>query len=165
MPALSLPLPFSQWLFQLVHSYAKMVGLYRAFFMFCLRPLQAWIAISEASRDVLNLLHLKRRMSEEVHFREACHRAYWACYLIEYELKGHMCYSTPAIHLLHESIPLPLSDHEEPGIYWMLSEIALRRIFANVSDTLGLYGRADRILLPIWNSILSVYAASRTAAN
>lgn len=100
-----------------------------------MRPLLASDSISPASRSLVLLLHLKRHLSNDPALSAACHRAYWACYIIEKELKPYSSSCTPGIEHLNESteIPLPLATHDEPGMLWFLSEIALRRIFSRVT--------------------------------
>jgi hypothetical protein len=105
--------------------------------LLCLRPLQAYDAVRNASGLAISLLHLKKRRYADVRFKEALIRAYWACFIIEHELKGHMTCTTNSLHMLHETVPLPLGDHEQAGLYWFLGEISLRRIFTDVQDGVG----------------------------
>lgn len=107
----------------------------RLYYCMCMRPLAAVDSILPASRSLVSLLHLKRHLSQDVGFRHACHRAYWACYIIEKELKPYSAACTPGFEALSETTVLPLSSHEEPGMLWFLSEIALRRIFVNVGGS------------------------------
>lgn len=103
----------------------------------CMRPLLASDSISPASRSLVLLLHLKRHLGNDPVLSAACHRAYWACYIIEKELKPYSSACTPGIEHLNEAteIPLPLATHDEPGMLWFLSEIALRRIFSRVTGS------------------------------
>lgn len=49
----------------------------------CLRPLQAWYAISEASNAVMILLKMEKKMAGDANFIQSLRRAYWCCYIIE----------------------------------------------------------------------------------
>lgn len=100
-----------------------------------MRPLAAVDSILPASRALVSLLHLKRHLSNDAKFRQACHRAYWACYIIEKELRPYSAACTSGFEPLSEIVHLPLSDQDEPGMVWFLSEIALRRIFVNVGGS------------------------------
>lgn len=100
-----------------------------------MRPLAATSSLLPASRSMVDLLHLKRAFNSDHYFRASCHRAYWTCYIIEKELLPYSGGCTLGLTELHELVPLPLSSHDEPGMLWLLSECALRRIFANVSGT------------------------------
>ena len=102
-----------------------------------MRPLQAFDSIHEAALAVLGLVQCKSRLEENSQFAQLVYRAYWACYLIEHELQSYVSFSSCLLQQHHDHIPLPLSDHDEPGIYWFLSAIAFRRIVANPRDGLG----------------------------
>ncbi|KAH8888059.1 hypothetical protein GQ53DRAFT_692225 [Thozetella sp. PMI_491] len=103
-----------------------------AFYLFyALSPHLAYEAINLASSRIMVLLALGKRLAADSILREQCHRAYWACYLIEHELQSHVPYSSQVLQNIHDGVPLPLSNYEEPGMYWFLSEIALRGIFSN----------------------------------
>ncbi|KAK5309093.1 hypothetical protein LTR93_012261 [Exophiala xenobiotica] len=104
------------------------------YLLYGLRTLQAFDTIHLASNTVIALLKLQGRLGADRGFRESCHRAYWACYIIEHELREYISHSAGSLSLARDSVPLPLSDHDEPGIFWLLSEIALRRIFSDVHD-------------------------------
>ncbi|CAK7201576.1 hypothetical protein SEUCBS139899_004282 [Sporothrix eucalyptigena] len=93
------------------------------YLLYAVRPIQAFEAIRRASEKVVLLL---QRSSPS----ESCSRAFWACYLIEHELQAYVSYSANLLRDFEDVVPLPMSDYDEPGIYWFLSEIALRKIFA-----------------------------------
>ncbi|KAF2094706.1 hypothetical protein NA57DRAFT_79876 [Rhizodiscina lignyota] len=101
----------------------------------CMRPLAAANSIMSASRLMVSLLHLKRHLHNDPYFKAACHRAYWTCFILEKELLPYSGGCTAGFVELHEIISLPRPGHDEPGMLWMLSAIALRRIFANISGT------------------------------
>ncbi|KAF3762108.1 hypothetical protein M406DRAFT_263248 [Cryphonectria parasitica EP155] len=96
-----------------------------------LRPLQAHKAIQAASSKVTILLSLPKLFPENSPAREQCHRALWACYLIELELQPYVSRSGHLLQNWVDDVPLPLSNYDEPGMFWFLSEIALRRIYSN----------------------------------
>ena len=119
--------------------------------------MQAFEAICSASLGVINLLHLRARLSHDPGLREACHRAYWVCYLLQYELKPHVSYSTQPLRSYQDKVPLPFSAHDEPGMWWFLSEIALRKIYVSVAEHVGYESRmifgpliADELSSQIW---------------
>ncbi|RDW69908.1 hypothetical protein BP5796_08305 [Coleophoma crateriformis] len=110
--------------------------LWSLYALFCMRSLQAWNAISEASRDVVVLCHFRSRMESDSQFGQMVRRAYWACYIIEYELKGPIRLSQ-GLRMFQETMPLPSSEHNEPGFFYFLSEIALWRLYESVFDNIG----------------------------
>lgn len=97
-----------------------------------LRPLQAFEEIHKASTTITYILHQKERLRLDPPHAQACYRAFWACYLVEYELRPYVASSSLAISMMRGKVPLPHSDREEPGIFWFLSEIALRNLYADV---------------------------------
>lgn len=109
----------------------------RLYFLLCLRPLQAFDAIHDASLAVLGLLQLKTRLEHDWEFRQSCHRAYWSCYLLEHELQSWVSYSACLLQSQNEFVPLPLSERDESGMYWFLSEIAFRKIFSQSREGVG----------------------------
>ncbi|KAJ9611496.1 hypothetical protein H2200_004680 [Cladophialophora chaetospira] len=107
------------------------------YYLFCLRPLQAFNSLHEASLAVLSLLQCKSRLERDPQLKEQVLRAYWTCYLFEHELQSNISYSSCLLQLQNEFVPLPLFDQDEPGSYWFLSEIAFRKIFSNSRDGFG----------------------------
>lgn len=107
------------------------------YLLYCLRPLQTFETIHPASLAVLALLQLKTKLSQDPRLREQVHRAFWACYLVEHELQSIVSYSSCLLQRQKDSVPLPMFDHDEPGSYWFLSEIAFRKIFSNSRDGHG----------------------------
>ncbi|OCL09143.1 hypothetical protein AOQ84DRAFT_339368 [Glonium stellatum] len=100
------------------------------YLLLCLRPFQASQSIAQASRSIITLLNFRSRLESDVQLQEACHRAYWVCFIIEYELFAHIAYSSPLISpKVHEIVSLPISHSNEPGMYWFLTEISLRRLY------------------------------------
>lgn len=107
------------------------------YLMYALRPVQAFENIRGVSAKVIMLLQLRSRLGADPAYREMCHRAFWACYLIEHELQGYIPFAALLLQTLHDEVPLPTSDYDEPGIYWFLSEIAIRRIFTRPRHGIG----------------------------
>lgn len=107
------------------------------YLLYSLRPIQAFETIRRASQKIIMLLQLRSRLAADPAYREMCHRAFWACYLIEHELQGYVPFSALLLQVLHDEVPLPTSDYDEPGIYWFLSEIAIRRIFTRPRHGIG----------------------------
>jgi hypothetical protein len=107
------------------------------YYLFTLRTLQAFDCIHIASLAILNLLEFESRLKADEKFRQHVYRAYWACYLTEHELQAVISYSSCLLQLENELVPLPSFDHDEPGSYWFLSEIAFRKIFANSREGFG----------------------------
>ncbi|KAF2188898.1 hypothetical protein K469DRAFT_748133 [Zopfia rhizophila CBS 207.26] len=99
------------------------------YLLLCLRPLQASHAISLASKSVLTLLNFRSRLNVDAQLRECCYRAYWACFIIEYELKNYVVYRSTPLVLAHEVIPLPHGHHNEPSMLWFLAAISMRRLY------------------------------------
>ncbi|KAJ9633497.1 hypothetical protein H2204_006880 [Knufia peltigerae] len=111
-----------------------LMGLYC---LYCLRPVQAFDAIHEASLGVLALVQCKRRLEADTELQRMSHRAYWACFLLEHELQAYVSYSACLLQSHHDFVPLPLSDHDELGMYWFLAEVAFRRILSNPHAGIG----------------------------
>jgi hypothetical protein len=65
-------------------------------------------------------------------------------------MHGQIAFHGRELHVVHDPIKLPSSERDEPGFYYFLSEIALRRLLARVLDNIGFSGavcRAVRIPL------------------
>lgn len=107
------------------------------YYLFTLRHLQAFDSIHIAALATLNLLEFEARLKADDKFRQHVYRAYWACYLTEHELQARVSYSSCLLQLENELVPLPSFDHDEPGSYWFLSEIAFRKIFSNSREGYG----------------------------
>ncbi|KAF2650918.1 hypothetical protein K491DRAFT_638362, partial [Lophiostoma macrostomum CBS 122681] len=107
------------------------------YLLYSLRPIQAFEVIRRAAVKVIMLLQLQTRMVADPKYREMCHRAFWACYLIEHELQSYVPFSGLLLQIIHNEVPLPASDYDEPGIYWFLSEAAIRRIFTRPRHGVG----------------------------
>lgn len=122
----------------------------------CLRPLQAWNLAVETMRDTIILCQLKSRMENDEQFREMAKRAYWACYVMDWyvlskissrsllskcsELRSQLVLPPRVPHKIHDQMPLPSSELDEPGIFYFLSEIALRQLLENVNENIGFRG-------------------------
>lgn len=106
-----------------------MLILPRLYLLLCLRPLQASHAISLASKSVLTLLEFRNHLNSDAQLRECCHRAYWACFIIEHELKNYVVYGTTPLFKAHEVVPLPSGYYNDPSISWFLAAISMRRLY------------------------------------
>lgn len=104
------------------------------YFLYALKPIQAFDAVHSASSKLLRILQLRTRLASDSVYQEMCHRAYWACYLVEHELQAYVAYGSRLLLQRRDQVPLPLSDYDEPGMYWFLSEIALRGIYCSSRD-------------------------------
>lgn len=74
-------------------------------------------------------------------YDERLHRAYWTCYLLEHELQAYVSFSARLLQERRDFVPLPLSNYDEPGMYWFLSEIALRGICSSIQDDPRYYSK------------------------
>ncbi|KAF2185844.1 hypothetical protein K469DRAFT_750148 [Zopfia rhizophila CBS 207.26] len=99
------------------------------YLLLCLRPLQASHAISLASKSVLTLLNFQSRLNADAQLREGCRRAYWACFIIEHELRNYIVYKTAPLLQVHEIVPLPSGYYNDPSMLWFLAEISMRRLY------------------------------------
>lgn len=115
------------------------------YLLHALRPIQAYETVRLASTKIIMFLQLRRRLNADPALRELVHRSYWAAYVIEHELQAWIPYSSRILQDLHEHVPLPTSDYDEPGIYWFVAEIAIRRIFARPRHGVG------------WNLVHTLY--------
>lgn len=115
------------------------------YLLYCLRPVHAYEAIHRAALRVTFLLQLEGQFRQDPAYGQACLRAYWACYLVEHELQVFVPWSSQVLQDLSEGMGFPSSDHDEPGMYFFLAEITLRRIFSRPRHGTG------------WNQMYSVY--------
>lgn len=115
------------------------------YLLYCLRPLQAYEAIQKAALRVTFLLQLESGLRCDPAYRQQCLRAYWACYLVEHELQVFVPWSSQLLQDLNENMAFPSSDHDEPGMYFFLAEITLRRIFSRPRHGMS------------WNQLYSIY--------
>ncbi|CAK7237598.1 hypothetical protein SEUCBS140593_010029 [Sporothrix eucalyptigena] len=135
------------------------------YFLFSLRPILAFEVLSSAGLRLLMLLQLRSSASsstarqapspastssatttdspmdgrDDPTYDERLHRAYWTCYLLEHELQAYVSFSARLLQERRDFVPLPLSNYEEPGMYWFLSEIALRGICSSMQDDPGYF--------------------------
>ncbi|CAK7211317.1 hypothetical protein SBRCBS47491_001083 [Sporothrix bragantina] len=136
------------------------------YFLFSLKPILAFEVLSSAGLRLLMLLQLRSSGSSssvrqatspsssassattagspmngrnDPTYDERLHRAYWTCYLLEHELQAYVSFSARLLQERRDFVPLPLSNYEEPGMYWFLSEIALRGICSSMQDDPGYY--------------------------
>ncbi|KAL2104560.1 hypothetical protein VUR80DRAFT_10256 [Thermomyces stellatus] len=100
------------------------------YLLYCLRPLHAYEAIEKAAQRVILLLQLESGLRTDPAYHQRCLRAYWACYLIEHELQVFVPWSSQLLQDINENMEFPSSDWDEPGMYFFLAEITLRRIFS-----------------------------------
>ena len=122
----------------LMHVQGKILTAF--YLLFCLKPIHAFEAIHSASSELLILLQLRGRHPSDSIYQEKLNRAYWTCYLIEHELQPYVSYSSRLLQSRRDFVPLPLSDYDEPGMYWFLSEITLRGIICSFSTRDGSMG-------------------------
>ena len=120
----------------------------RLYLLYALRPLHAYYAVEVASTGVVELLHLKSKQRQEPKFRELCSRAYWACYILQHELRPHVGRSTQVIGGIHEVVDLPGRTGEDTDspphvMLWFLSEIGLRKVFTDVMGDIHLPGAEE----------------------
>ena len=120
------------------------------YLLYSLRPLQAYEAIQRAATRVVFLLQLEGGvLPADAAHHQRCLRAYWACYLIEHELQVFVPWSSQLLQDLNETMAFPSSsggrDEDEPGMYFFLAEITLRRIFSRPRHGTG------------WNQLYSIY--------
>lgn len=139
------------------------------YFLFSLKPILAFEVLSSAGLRLLMLLQLRSSSTSTSAARQAgspassssattatgsqvdghgdptyderLHRAYWTCYLLEHELQAYVSFSARLLQERRDFVPLPLSNYEEPGMYWFLSEIALRGICSSMQDDPGYYSK------------------------
>ncbi|CAK7222588.1 hypothetical protein SCUCBS95973_004892 [Sporothrix curviconia] len=136
------------------------------YFLYSLKPILAFEVLSSAGLRLLMLLQLRSSGSSsgvrqpgspsstaslattagspmdgraDPTYDERLHRAYWTCYLLEHELQAYVSFSARLLQERRDFVPLPLSNYEEPGMYWFLSEIALRGICSSMQDDPGYY--------------------------
>lgn len=100
------------------------------YLLYCLRPVHAYEAIQKAAHRVIFLLQLESGLRADPAYHQRCLRAYWACYLIEHELQVFVPWSSQLLQDINENTAFPSSDWDEPGMYFFLAEITLRRIFS-----------------------------------
>lgn len=53
-----------------------------AYYQIAIRPLQAWNAICQGSRDVMHMLSSSKRRHMDAASRDVLHRAFWACSIL-----------------------------------------------------------------------------------
>jgi hypothetical protein len=61
--------------------------------------------------------------------------------MVEHELHPCVHIGTQPLEQFQEHLPLDFINHDEPGLFWFLSEIALRRIFVNSLCEVGQGGK------------------------
>ncbi|KAK4061695.1 hypothetical protein Trihar35433_9295 [Trichoderma harzianum] len=115
-------------------QYAQCPILMSVYFQSCLLPIQAFESIRVASEKIVLLLQMRKRIASDRSYASLCQRAYWACYLIEQDLQMYISHSSCLLQSIHELVPLPTSDSEEPGFYGFLADIALCRIVARARN-------------------------------
>ncbi|KIW64067.1 hypothetical protein PV04_09026 [Phialophora macrospora] len=105
------------------------------------RNLAAFDAVHTASVTITRLLCLRTRLATDAAFSDSCNRAYWICYIVEHELKPFIHYGTEMLQPFQEHLSLPLYRSHETSCFWLLSEIALRRIYLNGLGGTGRLGQ------------------------
>lgn len=120
------------------------------YLLYCLKPLLAFEVLASAGLRLVMLLQLRsnpggypgtisvsRHNDDDPTYNERLNRAYWTCYLLEHELQAHVSFSAILLQERRDYVPLPLSNYDEPGMYWFLSEIALRGICSSMHESPG----------------------------
>ncbi|KAF2839353.1 hypothetical protein M501DRAFT_1031460 [Patellaria atrata CBS 101060] len=97
------------------------------YLLLALRTFHARETVNTALQTLIPILHLKARLQADVRLREACHRAFWACYIIIRELDFSIFSAIDSPFLLEDALPLPYSDRDEPGLAKFLNLIEFNR--------------------------------------
>lgn len=107
-----------------------------SYFLIALRPLQAWNAFQQASRDYMILLmHSSESMDPKI--KDQMQRAYWVSYCIENELEVCLELPTSGMRDFRDRVDLPSGHHDEEGLYFLLAMASHRRVTMDVLDTVG----------------------------
>lgn len=119
-----------------------------------MRPVQAWNEINKVSREYMTLLKTNW-LSDDAQNSDAKCRTFWVAYVLEkypipitLQVRLHtkntgseleVCLELPSsgIRTLQESLPLPTSPVDEEGMYNFLAVISLRKLLAEVIETVG----------------------------
>lgn len=118
------------------------------YLLFAFRPLEAWKNITQASQECILLLRVNINNTKDLdkeqlkEYQQAFRRIYWTCYVLETELEACLEVPTSGIRLYESQVPLPISDYEEEGMYFLLALSSLRKVMVEVLDTVG-YKSAD----------------------
>ncbi|PGH20116.1 hypothetical protein AJ80_03684 [Polytolypa hystricis UAMH7299] len=111
-------------------------NLFSAYLGFAIRPVQSWNEIGPVARECMITLKTdwRRGDPETTNMKE---RAFWVAYVMENELSVTLELPQSGILAFHESVPLPTSQVEEEGLYYFLALISIRKLLAEVVDTVG----------------------------
>ncbi|KAL3457035.1 hypothetical protein BJX64DRAFT_293545 [Aspergillus heterothallicus] len=104
------------------------------YFLYTTRQFQACQSIARASSAMPVLFKLKRRIAADAQFHQLAVRAFWACYVLEYELTGKLSPHLHSLSDLLDTMHLPHSEYEDLGGYFFSSAIALRKLIERVMD-------------------------------
>jgi hypothetical protein len=118
------------------------------YFMFAIRPLQAWNSITQAARDCMHILSstmTKRAASAD---REGLHRAFWASSIILHELEACLKFHPIGLRHFHELVPLPQFEEEDSGYFYFLAQISLRKFLTQSLEVVG-YSCGQIIYAPV----------------
>lgn len=107
-----------------------------SYLLIALRPLQAWNALSQASRDhVVLLMHSGESMDQDM--KDQMQRAYWVSYCLENELEVCLELPTSGMRGFRDRVDLPSGRQDEEGLYFLLAMSSHRRVTMDVLDTVG----------------------------
>lgn len=118
------------------------------YLLIAFRPLEAWKNITQASQECILLLRANINQSSDLpiderkEYQQAFRRIYWICYVLENELEACLEVPSSGIRQYESQVPLPISDYEEEGMYFILALSSLRKVMVEVLDTVG-YKSAD----------------------
>lgn len=101
-----------------------------------MRPFLAWKAIHHASHECIITLKTVDLSKETPEYRNAFSRIFWICYVLGHELE--VCLELPSSGIRAYEVPLPTTEYEEEGLYYLLAVASLRKLMMEVVDTVGL---------------------------
>lgn len=110
--------------------------------MFAIRPLLAWKIFNEAAHDCLIILKTIKLSEETPEFRDTFSRIFWICYALGHELEVCLEMPSSGVRAYEALIPLPSSEFEEEGLYYLFAVSSLRKLMMEVVDTVGLNCKA-----------------------
>ncbi|KAH6680158.1 hypothetical protein B0J14DRAFT_633752 [Halenospora varia] len=80
---------------------------------------------------------MSRETSRDAGNSDLKNRAFWVAYVVENELEVCLELPSSGIRTFQETLPLPTSPVEEEGMYFFLALISLRKLLAEVIETIG----------------------------
>ncbi|KAF4627426.1 hypothetical protein G7Y89_g10732 [Cudoniella acicularis] len=113
---------------------------------FAMRPVQSWHEINHVTRDCMLMLKTNWKSRDRAD-TDLKNRAFWVAYVIENELEVCLELPSSGIRTFQETLPLPTSPIEEEGMYFFLALISLRKLLAEVIETIGFKCRIPLLFL------------------